>query len=115
VNITSPTHATSPATPLDTRMADAVEELQHPREAKRHFLAYLRDEIFTLNFYRAHMLYFIVVIAISSLIVYGEGVANGPKEIGQSHLTYIDALFLACSAMTTTGKWLQLAVVSPAA
>jgi hypothetical protein len=115
VNVTSLTHATSPVTSLNTRMADTVEELQHPREAKRHFLAYLRDEILTLNFYRAHMLYFVVVIAISSVIVYGEGVANGPKELGQSHLTYMDALFLACSAMTTTGKWLQLAVVSSAA
>jgi hypothetical protein len=96
-------------------MTDAVEELQHPREAKKHFVAYLRDEAFTLNFYRAHMLYFIVVIAISSVILYGEGVANGPKEIGQSHLTYMDALFLACSAMTTTGTWLQHAVVGAAA
>jgi hypothetical protein len=84
-------------------MEDAIEELRHPREAKKHFLAYLRDDVFKLNFYRAHMLYFIVVIAISSVIVYGEGRANGPKEIGGSHLTYTDALFLTCSAMTTTG------------
>ena len=93
-------------------MADAVEELQHPREAKRHFITYLRDEVFMLNFYRTHMLYFIIVIAISSVILYGEGVANGPKEFEQSHLTYMDALFLACSAMTTTGTWLQRAVPS---
>ncbi|KAH6639159.1 potassium transport protein-like protein 1 [Boeremia exigua] len=85
-------------------MPDPVEELQrNPREAKNHFLAYMKDEIFRLNFYRAHMLYFIVVIAISSVIVYGEGVKTGPKEYRDSHLTYMDALFLTCSAMTTTG------------
>ncbi|KAF3050576.1 hypothetical protein E8E11_006636 [Didymella keratinophila] len=51
-------------------MPDPVEELQqNPREAKNHFLRYLKDEFLTLNFYRAHMLYFIVVIAISSVIV----------------------------------------------
>ncbi|KAJ4339648.1 hypothetical protein N0V87_003089 [Didymella glomerata] len=85
-------------------MPDPVEKLQqNPREAKNHFLKYLKDEFFTLNFYRAHMLYFIVVIAISSAIVYGEGVRNGPKEYRDSHLSYMDALFLTCSAMTTTG------------
>jgi hypothetical protein len=86
-------------------MSDPVEELQRkPREAKKRFLAYLKDEIWTLNFYRAHMLYFVIVIAVSSVIVYGEGVKNGPKEFRDSHLSYMDALFLTCSAMTTTGK-----------
>lgn len=85
-------------------MPDPVEELQqNPREAKNHFLNYMKDEFLTLNFYRAHMLYFIVVIAISSVIVYGEGVKNGPREYSGSHLSYMDALFLTCSAMTTTG------------
>ncbi|KAL1651105.1 hypothetical protein SLS61_005623 [Didymella pomorum] len=85
-------------------MPDPVEELQqNPREAKNHFLRYLKDEFLTLNFYRAHMLYFIIVIAISSVIVYGEGVKNGPKEYRDSHLSYMDALLLTCSAMTTTG------------
>ncbi|KAJ4985601.1 cation transporter [Stagonosporopsis vannaccii] len=84
-------------------MPDPVEELQrNPREAKNHFFAYLKDDVFRLNFYRAHMLYFIVVIAISSVIVYGEGVKNGPREYRDSHLSYMDALFLTCSAMTTT-------------
>lgn len=88
-------------------MPDPVEELQrNPREAKNHFFAYLKDDVFRLNFYRAHMLYFIVVIAISSVIVYGEGVKNGPKEYKDSHLSYMDALFLTCSAMTTTGRLL---------
>jgi hypothetical protein len=86
-------------------MPDPVEELQRkPKEAKKRFLAYLKDEILTLNFYRAHMLYFIIVIAVSSVIVYGEGVKNGPKELRDSHLSYMNALFLTCSAMTTTGK-----------
>ncbi|KAF2623097.1 potassium transport protein-like protein 1 [Macroventuria anomochaeta] len=83
-------------------MPDPVDGLRNPREAKNHFLKYLKYELFTLNFYRAHMLYFIIVIAISSVIVYGEGVKNGPKEYRDSHLSYMDALFLTCSAMTTT-------------
>ncbi len=86
-------------------MSDPVDELPlDPRKAKSRFLAYLKDDVFRLNFYRAHMLYFIIVIAVSSVIVYGEGVKNGPKEYRDSHLSYMDALFLTCSAMTTTGE-----------
>jgi hypothetical protein len=85
-------------------MPDSNDEHLSPHQAKQHFIKYIRNELFTLNFYRAHMLYFIVVIAISSVIVYGEGVKNGPKDgYYDSHLSYMDALFLTCSAMTTTG------------
>ena len=84
-------------------MPDPIDELRNPRQAKDDFLTYLRDEVFVLNFYRAHMLYFIVVIAVSSLVVYGQGRADGPDEVGGAHLTYVDALFLCCSAMTPTG------------
>ncbi|KAH9862760.1 hypothetical protein J1614_010853 [Plenodomus biglobosus] len=84
-------------------MQDPMEELRDPRKAKDNFVRYMRHEFFRLNFYRAHMLYFVVVIAISSVIVYGQGRANGPKEVGNEHLTYMNALFLTCSAMTTTG------------
>ncbi|KAF1837118.1 potassium transport protein 1 [Decorospora gaudefroyi] len=80
-----------------------IYELQHPRQAKDNFVKYLKEEVFRLNFYRAHMLYFIAVITLSSVIVYVQGVVNGPKEIGGAHLTYVNALFLCCSAMTTTG------------
>lgn len=86
-------------------MPDPIDELRHPRQAKNDFLTYLREEVWQLNFYRAHMLYFIVVIAITSLIVYGEGRANGPRNKGDAHLTYMDALFFCCSAMTTTGRF----------
>jgi hypothetical protein len=89
----------------DGNMPDAIDELQHSQKAKDNFLKYLKEEVFKLNFYRAHMLYFIVVICITSVIVYGESLANGPREVGGSHLTYTDALFLCCSAMTTTGQW----------
>ncbi|KAJ4344577.1 uncharacterized protein N0V89_012321 [Didymosphaeria variabile] len=76
-------------------MADSIDDVPSPRKAKQHFIRYIRDELFTLNFYRAHMLYFIIVIAISSVIVYGEGVKNGPKDgYYDSHLSYMDALFL---------------------
>ncbi|KAL6706977.1 hypothetical protein ACN47E_004927 [Coniothyrium glycines] len=84
-------------------MPDPIDELPSPRQAKDDFLKYLREDVFVLNFYRLHMLYFIVVIIISSVIVYGQGLASGPQEIGYAHITYMDALFLSCSAMTTTG------------
>ncbi|KAH7066256.1 potassium transport protein-like protein 1 [Paraphoma chrysanthemicola] len=84
-------------------MTDANDELPGPRKAKDDFVKYLRHEVFTLNFYRAHMLYFIVVIAISSVILYGVGIARGPKEFRDDHITYVDAVFLCASAMTTTG------------
>lgn len=85
-------------------MPDPIDELRHPRKAKDDFRKYLRNEVLQLNFYRAHMLYFIVVIAVASLVVYGQGRANGPREKGDAHLSYMDALFLSCSAMTTTGE-----------
>jgi hypothetical protein len=85
------------------RFGDIEEDCRHPDQAKQDVKNYLKDEVFTLNFYRLHMLYFICVIAIASVIVYGEGLANGPEEVGRSHLTYIDALFTTTSAMTTTG------------
>lgn len=88
-------------------MPDPVDELRNPRQVKKEFLRYLRHEVFTLNFYRTHMLYFIAVIAISSVIVYGAGIASGPKEYRFAHLRYIDALFLCTSAMTTTGTSTQ--------
>jgi hypothetical protein len=84
-------------------MPTPIDELRHPRKAKNDFLKYLRKEITTLNFFRSHMLYFILVIALSSVIVYGAGIARGPTAHGQDHLTYVDALFLCTSAMSTTG------------
>jgi hypothetical protein len=84
-------------------MRDPLDDIQRPEEAKKHFLKYLREDVFQLNFYRLHMLYFISVIGIFSVIVYGEGLANGSTDINGTKLRYIDALFLCCSAMTTTG------------
>lgn len=85
-------------------MTDPLDELQNPHKAKDDFVKYMKEEVFRLNFYRAHMLYFIIVIALSSVVVYGQGLADGPEELRDAHLTYIDALFLCCSAMTTTGR-----------
>jgi len=88
-------------------MTDFEEEIKRaitdPERAKRRSWRYLREDVLKLNFYRSHMLYFIIVILISSVIVYGEGLANDPQENNGSKLRYIDALFLCCSAMTTTG------------
>lgn len=89
-------------------MPDPFEELPNPREVKEGFVKYLRNDLFTLNFYRAHMLYFIIVIIISSVIMYGVGITHGPPEFRDDHLTYMDALFLCASAMTTTGRHLSV-------
>ncbi|KAH7065156.1 potassium transport protein 1 [Macrophomina phaseolina] len=84
-------------------MRDPIEEVRNPGEAKEHFLQYLKNEVFHLNFYRMHMLYFIAVILVGSVIVYGAGLADDSNQINGDSLRYIDALFLCCSAMTTTG------------
>ena len=74
---------------------------------KQHFWHYVKDEIFHVNFYRLHMSYFVVVSFVSSLILYGEGLANDSRQINGSKLSYIDALFMCFSAMTTTGTSLD--------
>ena len=89
-------------------MSESSDEVRNPRKVKDDFIKYLRTKTFTLNFYRAHMLYFVVVIAISSVIVYGVGIARGPKEYGGDHITYMDALFMCTSAMTTTGESMHI-------
>jgi hypothetical protein len=84
-------------------MQDPWEDAQQPQEAKQHFMTCLRDDVFQLNFYRLHMLYFIVAAVSFSVIVYGEGLADDPNQINGTKLRNIDVLFLCCSAMTTTG------------
>lgn len=81
----------------------AMELSSHPLKAKSWFKRYLRTDVFVWNFYRVHMLYFIVVIILGSIIVYGEGIANDSTQINGSKLRYVDALFICASAMTTTG------------
>ena len=62
------------------------------------------QNLFLLNFYRLHVLYFIFTILLSSLIVYGSGInGNSHDEEAKFKLRYIDALFLCTSAMTNTG------------
>ncbi|KAI1341524.1 hypothetical protein F5Y15DRAFT_414048 [Xylariaceae sp. FL0016] len=61
-----------------------------------------RRRVFRLNFYRCHMAYFVFTIVLCSVILYGSN--TGP--VGQEEyygMAYIDAIFLAASAMTTTG------------
>lgn len=48
--------------------------------------------LFHLNFYRTHLLYFILVIIVSSGIFYGS------SEVDH-HVPYVDALYLCTSAM----------------
>ncbi|KAK5172204.1 uncharacterized protein LTR77_003842 [Saxophila tyrrhenica] len=52
--------------------------------------------LFHFNFYRIHLLYFILTILITSVILYGSNTAS--FQIG-----YADALFLCTSAMCNTG------------
>lgn len=56
------------------------------------------------NFYRVHLVYFIFVILLTSVIVYGSTTnGNSNNEEREFHLSYIDALYLCASAMTSTG------------
>ena len=48
------------------------------------------------NFYRLHLLYFIVTILVTSGILYGSGTAA-------YHISYVNALYLCTSAMCNTG------------
>ena len=59
---------------------------------------------FEMNFYRVHVIYFILTIILSSVIMYGSGV-NGNSSDAEAlfRLRYIDAIFLCTSAMTNTG------------
>lgn len=60
------------------------------------FLRNTRTALFRLNFYRLHLLYFILVIVVSSVILYGSNTAG-------FSLAYIDAIFLCTSAMCSIG------------
>ena len=64
----------------------------------------VRGEVFQLNFYRLLLAYFLITILISSVILFGSGIADDPTEDYGGHLNYIDALFLCTSAMTATGR-----------
>ena len=86
----------------DQQQINSVSEVLKSNEKVRTFGEFIKQEIFHLNFYRVHMIYFISVTLIASVIIYGEGLANS-DEVKGSKLAYIDALFLSCSAMTTTG------------
>lgn len=55
-----------------------------------------------LNFYRCHLAYFTLTILITSAVIYGS-TGESKSSSGRHDIRYIDALFLAASAMTTTG------------
>lgn len=52
--------------------------------------------LFRPNFYRLHLLYFVLVIVLASSILYGSSTSS-------FHLAYIDAIYLSTSAMCNTG------------
>lgn len=59
---------------------------------------------FGMNFYRLHVLYFLLTIILASVIMYGSGI-NGNSDDAEAlfKLRYIDAIFLCTSAMTAGG------------
>jgi len=60
--------------------------------------------LFHLNFYRIHLSYFIIVILLASVIMYGSTTnGNSGDAEAEFRLRYIDALFLCTSSMTNTG------------
>ena len=57
-----------------------------------------------MNFYRLHVIYFLLTIIISSIIIYGSGInGNSGDAEATFKLRYIDAVFLCASAMCNTG------------
>ena len=63
-----------------------------------------RHSSLKLNFYRVHIIYFLLTIILSSIIMYGSGVNGNSGDTEASFkLRYIDAIFLCTSSMTNTG------------
>ena len=57
-----------------------------------------------MNFYRVHIIYFLLIIALSSILMYGSGINGNSNDAEASYkLRYIDAIFLCASAMTNAG------------
>lgn len=83
-------------------MTDPIDELRNPWKAKHNFFLYLRYDTLTLNLHRAHVVLHRCHCLLVSYVC-GVGLADGPKDQGDGYLTYVDALFLCTSVMTTTG------------
>ena len=57
-----------------------------------------------MNFYRLHIVYFLLTIILLSIVMYGSGVNGNSGDAEASFkLRYIDAIFLCASAMTNAG------------
>ncbi|KAL8673630.1 MAG: hypothetical protein Q9168_001936 [Polycauliona sp. 1 TL-2023] len=82
---------------------DGRLQVNKPKVTVRKLWQMFREKVFQLNFYRVHMAYFLITILVSSLILWGSGLAADPKQYYGSNLEYIDALFLCTSAMTSCG------------
>ncbi len=65
----------------------------------------LNKYLFHWNFYRIHLTYFVIVIILASVILYGSNTSF--------HVSYSDAIFLCTSSMTNTGlSTLDLSVLT---
>ena len=63
-----------------------------------------RSGWFKMNFYRMHLIYFLLTIILSSVIMYGSSISGNSDEAeARFKLRYIDAIFLCTSAMTNAG------------
>lgn len=56
---------------------------------------FLKQQLFQFNYYRVHLIYFVLSILIWSAIFYASN--------GETHISYTDALTLSTSAITNTG------------
>ena len=76
----------------------------NPAKHVESLLTTIHTRVFHVNYFRLHLSYFVFVILLSSVIVYGSGInGNSNDEEASFYLTYVDALFLCTSAMTSTG------------
>ena len=66
------------------------------RDRMRVALTWVQSSAFHLNYYRAHLSFFIVAILVSSAIFWASNTSGFEVD-------YTDALFLCASAMTSTG------------
>src|SRR5947209_8691286 len=76
---------------------------QGPKNVHEAASFFWKEWLPRLNFYRIHLAYFWVTIIIGSIIIYG--IDQGlEKDVNRKNLSWADALFLATSAMTLTGR-----------
>ena len=86
---------------LSSHLLNAVSVMGHVK-------AKIEQLRFEMNFYRVHLIYFLLTIILSSIIMYGSGIKDNSDDAQvQFKLRYIDAIFLCASV-----KHLFLTIIS---